>query len=251
MANLTPIRTETLSPHPYPDFQADISGPLNAQNALLMVHGFGVRNDSRGMFTELAEITDSWAMSIRGNMADPIDGHTTQAVPFAEQSARVEAMLNYADKDGLAQLAVVCHSLGCLSVARSRGVVASQVYLLAPPMGNAFETFIQTPGWQRPGSKLNLAGESTLERKDGSITKVAKEFWDEFEKFGKVERFYAGLGKENKVTVIFAEEDQVWGEQTAPRGIRTETIEGADHDFRGTARKKLFNFLLQDIKRWV
>src|SRR3989344_7497546 len=73
------------------EFGVAVSGPDGASTALVLVHGFGARRDSRGLFTDIAEATDEWALTVRGDFSQ-VEPDKTQALPFSEQVGRLKAI---------------------------------------------------------------------------------------------------------------------------------------------------------------
>jgi pimeloyl-ACP methyl ester carboxylesterase len=155
--------------------------------------------------------------------------------------------LNFVQNDlDSEEIILIGHSQGGLVIAnlQPRG---SKAVLMAPPLGEVFENFIKTPGWNRPGSELNLDGESQLIRSDGSLTTVPKEFWDEFRALGNVDPLIKELDANNSVKFYFAGEDNVLGDQEIPAGIEYATIAGANHDFVPPARGLVVGKIVGDL----
>jgi pimeloyl-ACP methyl ester carboxylesterase len=227
-------------------FEITVSGAEIAKTALILVHGFGVRRDSRGLFTEIADATKEVALTVRGDYS-VIDGDVTKAIPFSKQASRLSVIRDFCRKElGIKREVLVGHSQGWLPIALNYPL-GSKVTALAPPLGDAFEAFIQTSGWKRRGSELNLEGESRLLRSDGSLTLVPKEFWDEFRAMGDVTKSMAILALYNKLNIIFAGEDNVLGTQDVPDIFRTEMIAGANHDFTDGSRKAVISKITKDL----
>lgn len=227
-------------------FNVVITGNENTDTAIILVHGFGVKSESRGLFTDIEKQVASSAVAVRGDYADSEEG-SIHAIPFSDQVRRLRAVIdytkNYLGKD---KLIFIGHSQGGIVVAEAKPE-GSQVFLLAPPIESPFSNFITTDGWRRPGSSLNLDGESLLSRSDGSTTFVGKSFWDEIKKVD-AEKIYQNLSEKNELNIVFAGEDQVLGEQIPPPNINSFSIEYADHDFRGNARGELLKELAERMK---
>jgi hypothetical protein len=229
-------------------FDVEFNGPSNAHTALIFVHGFGVRRDSRGLFTDIEQTVGKDILSIRGDFSDVSAGHT-DAVPFSNQVARLKTILAYSQERFSPQKYIfVGHSQGAITVALSHPS-GSKVVLLAPPVDSPFERFITTAGWSRPGSSLDVNGDSHLVRSDGSTTDVGSSFWKEFQDVNAVS-LYRNLASNNEVTIIFAGADQVLGAQEVPEGLDSRSISGADHDFNGLARTTLLDILKQNPLLW-
>ena len=108
-----------------------------------------------------------------------------------------------------------------------------------------FEKFIETPGWRKPNSRLDLSGESVLVRSDLTI-KVGSQFWEEFRNIS-APTAYGEFAARNHVEVIFAEKDTELGSRDVPVGVAQTSIQNADHDFSDGARSVLINLLVHKI----
>jgi hypothetical protein len=224
-------------------FAVELNGSPTADTAVVLVHGFGATRDSRGMFPEIEQSLPSDLLFVRGDFSDVLP-NSTEAVPLHNQAERLKVITDYTnEKFNPGHYLFIGHSQGAITVALAHPA-NSKILLLAPPVDDAFNNFIVTPGWSRPGSVLNLDGESTLQRSDGSVTKVSPEFWQDFMGVNAA-ALYSQLNQDNDVTIIFAGADQVLGTQEAPGNLANATIESADHDFRGTARKTLLALVRQ------
>lgn len=226
-------------------FQVEITGSKDAKTAIILVHGFGVKRDSRGMFLEIENEFLNQFLCVRGDFTEINEDHS-RAIPITIQTQYLQKIVQYIEETySIKRFIFVGHSQGCIVVANAHPT-KSKVILLAPPVNSPAERFAQTPGWKRPGSVINEEGESKLIRSDGSITIVPSEFWKDFQSLD-VDKLYKELNQNNTLIVIFAGSDQVLGVEKAPEGIEHETIEGADHDFKGGPRK----VLIQKLKELV
>lgn len=225
-------------------FEVEISGPPNATNAVILVHGFGVKRDSRGMFTDIeAQIKDTM-LSVRAEFSD-VQTSKTKAIPFSTQAQRLQVITEFIrQKYKPKNIVYIGHSQGNFVIAEANPR-DSQAFLLAPPVG--YEKFIKTPGWSKPGSQFDAQGESRLVRSDLTI-EVGPEFWKEFEEVNP-SALYSQLAKSNQVEIIFAEQDKELGSQEVPPEIPSITISNAGHDFKDAARSELINAILRDIKQ--
>lgn len=229
------------------EFKSEVNGNSFSSTAVIMLHGFGVKRDSRGMFTDIENKLIDEVLVVRPDLSNPSE-KLTQVVPISKQVERLAAVVSYIiNKHNITKYIFLGHSQGCLVVAKYMPK-DSQVFLLAPPIEAPYERFIKTPGWSRRGSVLKLNGESRLIRSDGSQTLVEPAFWTDFQTITDTTHLYISLVAKNKVRIIFAGEDNVLGKETPPKSLDTEVIDGADHDFSGSAREVLIDRLLKQIE---
>lgn len=226
-------------------FNVEITGPANAETAVMLIHGFGVKRDSRGLFTDIEDQISDKYLSVRGDFTEVYDGYS-RAIPISSQVERLKLIVQHVQKSYLVKnIIYIGHSQGCLVVAKA-APTNSKIILLAPPIIDPAARFAKTPGWTRPGSILKMDGESRLQRSDGSITIVDSEFWSDFSQIN-AQSLYEQLNTHNDVQIIFAGSDQVLGNQEAPQGIKSNSIPLAEHDFKGESRKELLDKLLNII----
>lgn len=235
------------SPDSKNSFNAAIAGQQNTNSAIILVHGFGVLRDSRGMFTEISDAFNKNHLVLSADYSNPTKTGA-DAVPFSAQLGRLNRVISYAEGLGIHRSAItlVGHSMGSLIAAMLDGEFKKRI-LLAPPTLYAFEEFIGTPGWKRPGSELNVSGSSVLARSDGSITRVSNTFWNEFRDLGNVNTLYQKVAEGSDAVMVFAEEDNVFSDQEAVANVRSAFIQGANHDFTGAARESLLQTLHEEI----
>ncbi len=227
-------------------FEVEITGPIEAKTALILVHGFGVKRDARGMFTDIENAVSDHMLSVRGDFSET-KAESTRAVPLSAQTSRINRITDYVrDTFHPEQVIYVGHSQGCIAIAQMP-LEGKKIILLAPPMASPYERFIKTPGWQRPGSTLNVEGESVLMRSDKSVTEVGADFWEDAKKID-AEKLYAELAARNEVKIVLAGADQVLGQEEVPEGLEKSSIGNADHDFTGPARAELIQALRKSIE---
>lgn len=225
-------------------FEVEITGPPSADTAVILVHGFGVKRDSRGMFTDIEAQIRNTMLSVRGEFSD-VQQDKTRAIPFSAQAKRLQTITAFTmQKYNPKNIVYIGHSQGNFVIAEAKPN-NSQAFLLAPPIG--YEKFVKTPGWSKPGSHFDPQAQSRLVRSDLTV-EVAPEFWREFERVNP-NSLYLELAKNNQVEIITAEEDKELGSQELPTEIPRIVIPKANHDFKDASRSELIQAILRDIKR--
>lgn len=227
------------------NFSVEITGSQQTKTAVILVHGFGVKRDSRGLFLDIESLVSGSMLSVRGDFSHIADDKCI-AIPFSEQCKRLLAIINFVkDEYQINKFIYIGHSQGCITIGKANPKYA-KIFLLAPPVISPFNEFIKTSGWQKPGSYLDLQGDSRLVRSDLTID-VKAEFWDEFKTIN-AESLYLGLAKKNKVQIVFSGADEILGQQKITMDIPTITISNADHDFNGLSRSELLKFIINKLK---
>ncbi|MBA3537772.1 MAG: hypothetical protein H0T84_14380 [Tatlockia sp.] len=226
-------------------FEVEISGPPNAKIAVILVHGFGVKRDSRQMFTEIAVHLTNSMLCVCGDFSE-IHSDFVLALPFSSQVKRLQIITEYTQgKFKPKHIVYIGHSQGCIVIAKLNPQ-NSKIFLLAPPVLDPYKKFINTDGWKNLGSNLNIQDKSRLVRSDLTI-EVDPDFWLEFQNVN-AEYLYSQLAKQNQVEIVFAERDEVLEQQIAPTDMYAISIPGANHDFKNPARCQLINIILKSLE---
>ncbi len=215
---------------------------------IIFSHGFGVRKDSRGMFTEIAEWFPDYTCVLFDYNQLP-NNNTIIVSSLSDQAKMFEGVLeNYMKQHPQARFSILAHSQGAVPVALAAHGIFDQIVLLAPSMSKDINKSIKY-FLQYPNTKIDLEGESILERKDGSRTLVPKEFWQDRQKYEPI-ALYNKLAERYPVTVVFADQDEVVTNalEDFSQGIQKVHI-NADHNFTGEARNELKKTLLEIFEK--
>ncbi len=223
-------------------FEVEFNGLSQAKTAVILVHGFGVKRDSRGIFVDIESSLSDRFLVVRGDFSH-VSEKKSKAIPFSAQVDRLRVITELVQTQyKITNFVYIGHSQGCIVIGKALPI-NSQILLLAPPVTSPFAEFIKTKGWKNSGSCLDLHGLSRLVRSDLTI-EVESDFWQEFENINAIS-LYRELAKHNSVNVIFAGMDQVLGEQEID--IPSIIIPNADHDFKSPCRSELLKHLLLEM----
>jgi hypothetical protein len=101
---------------------------------LLFSHGFGVKKDSRGMFTEIAEKFPEYKPVMFDYNVINEETNEVTVEPYSKQSELLSAELNSIYKsDTDAEITLICHSQGCIIPCLLKDIKLERAVLLAPP----------------------------------------------------------------------------------------------------------------------
>jgi esterase/lipase len=202
---------------------------------IFFIHGFGVRKDARGMFTDIANALPDFECILTDlNIVD--ENGNTHLNPLGTQANIIREVF---EKSGGDEIYIIAHSQGCVVAALADLPNIKKVFLLAPPTNNDLDKTLNNFR-KRLGTEIDLEGQSTLMRADGSKTFVPKEYWEERVKINYLEE-YKKLSEKNNLIIILASEDEVVDnsskEDLKILGVVDEVV--ANHNFEGSARLKL------------
>jgi pimeloyl-ACP methyl ester carboxylesterase len=210
------------------------------KQVVVFSHGFGVRQDNRGLFTELANNLPEGCGYVLFDYNQE-KGSTTLVAPPSKQIERFRTILNWVRlQAGVLDVSVVGHSTGCITLALAKPSNLHKAIMLAPPMvisRRTREYFTAKPGASKTGSTW------TIPRKDGTSNLIPETLFSELEKISALDalRQYAEI---QPYTVVAAGADDVlknpsYDRLSTDENVFLKTIRGADHNFSGAAREEV------------
>jgi len=204
---------------------------------VLCSHGFGVKADSKGMFTAIAAAFPAIDFRMFDLNDERPDGDT-YVRPLDGMAAELQDRIDIAD----GEIILLCHSLGCVVAGLVDTARVSKIVLLAPPDKIDHERYIARLR-SRKGSEIDLSGMSVLPRTDGSTTYLPKEFFASVANADLME-LYRKIAADKPTVIIRALQDEMIGL------TKIDTIKNArivdldtDHNFTGEGRQKLIGVL--------
>lgn len=216
-----------------------------SKHIIVYSHGFGVRKDDRGLFTDIANaIPEAEHAMFDYNQTDE-QTNTLTVSPLQEQVQKLKEQLSKIDSD--AKVDIVAHSQGCVVVALAKPQNVRQILCLAPPDNVDTERLINFFG-NRDGSVIDLNGQSRIPRRDGSTTVIPAAYWQSLKGLDVI-RLYNRLPDLAKVKFLIANDDEVLGMTNFDKtDERIELIQlDGNHDFTDNARQYLVDYVRNEI----
>lgn len=229
------------------------SGPLEvecrlAPTMVVFSHGFGVRRDSRGMFTDIVAALPAHVGYVLFDYDRPADGGV-RATYAVEQIERLRQVYTWAKQQpGVGHVGIIAHSRGCLIASLAQIHPLPMVIMLAPPLaqGHARQYFTQKAGTERHGDDWYVP------RSDGTTTIIPEGVFEEFDTIQREKEFLEYAGLQSMLTVIAGADgvlgDQDYSQLASNANITLATVPGASHDFAGEARRELIRLVQKYIK---
>lgn len=210
-------------------------------------HGFGVRKDDRGLMTDIAaSLPGCEHMLFDYNTFDE-STNTMTVSPLNVQVTTLKEKLEALGNDTDTIIDLVAHSQGCIVAAIAKPTNVRKMLFVTPPDNLDKDRLIKFFG-DRPGSMINLGGESRIPRRDGTTTIIPASYWSSIEAPQPI-RLYNRLPALSEVKFYIASDDEVLGisnfDQTDER-IELIQLPG-NHDFNGEYRRQLLGVLEQEI----
>lgn len=211
-----------------------------SKHVIVYSHGFGVRKDDRGLFTDIAKaFPGSEHVMFDFNEFDE-KSNTLTARPLNEQASMANQQIesikqNYPD----VTIDIIAHSQGCVaaSIAKPEGI--RKAIFLAPPaqlLGLEKKEIYS----MRPDTVTDEDGTIHMPRRDGSTTTIKEDYWKSREDVKPIE-LYNAFGEVTELSIITATKDEVLT-NTDFTGLSSKVTlieQDANHDFTGGYRPKL------------
>ncbi len=208
---------------------------------VLYSHGFGVRRDDRGLFTDIStELSDSDHIMFDYNSFDD-SSRTLIVTPLDKQAEILRAQYKKVKAEHPeATIDLICHSQGCVVAALAKLPDVRKTIFLAPPSRFlGAEAKIKQMS-ERAGTIVD-GNTVSYPRRDGSTTIIKPDYWESRDKIDDPISLYNSLAETTELMVINAKQDEVLGETDFSKlSPEVHTVElNANHDFTNQARSEL------------
>ena len=211
---------------------------------IITSHGFGVRQDSNGFFSELAEIIEG-ARFILFDYNEVLPNGDSIVPSLYDQAKILELAVQHTDSDNIT---IVAHSQGCVVAGLAHlDEKVKRVILLAPPAVMS-SSYLEKKVKNKLGSDVNIEGGLGLPRSDGSTTYFTKGYVESIDQVHPIE-IYTDLVGRKPTIIVRATEDEVIGltDVNTIHGARHIDI-ATDHNFtKNDARKKVVEIIKKQL----
>jgi pimeloyl-ACP methyl ester carboxylesterase len=224
------------------------------EQLVVFSHGFGVRSDSRGLFTDIiAALPAKWGyVRFDYDSFNALD-QRLQVATLQNRLISLKAVLEWAESQtDVQKVHLVGHSMGGLTIASLAPDTTGSIILLAPPLslGSRFaERFTKRTGATHEGDLWSFP------RSDGSMTQVHDATLADLLSID-AEGELSKLALFRPYTVILPGSDEVQpdadytGLITMP-SVSMLGVDKADHDFGGESRQELVELVIDRLQNPV
>jgi hypothetical protein len=225
-------------------------GP-DSRHAVIFSHGFGVKRDSRGLFTDLTENLPAHLNFILFDYYQYLEDGNILVSPISQQVRILKAVYAWAKVKNL-QLSLIGHSMGCLIPALAN-LDFQNIILLAPPThslpkadpSKVLDYFMHHEGASK------VSGAVHIPKKSGAALVLPADFSTDQTMINPLGLIlnYASIAS-TELNIISAQKDEAIQDPTPSQfklgaNISIQTIQNADHNFTGSARLKLITAVLK------
>ncbi len=210
------------------------------KHTIIYAHGFGVRKDDRGLFTDIAKVfPDTNHIMFDLDICDN-ENNTVTIRPFSQQVSLLNNHIKEASNNSENTIDIVAHSRGCKVVASADLSNIRKVIFITPPIDISTERTLER-FHKTPDAVLNMEGDSRLPRKDGTVTIFPKEYWTDSESNRTLIEDYISQSENVDALFIKAKQDDILGDvdlNAIESKGKVLTLNG-DHNFSGDNREGL------------
>ncbi len=180
---------------------------------IIFVHGFGVKKDARGIFTDIEKsfLNDGNFKNVECIFTDLniiLENGDLFLNPIEMQISILQKV--YEQEKENSEIYIIAHSQGCVITSLCDFQNLQKVFFLAPPTNNDLDKTIERMK-KRPGTIINLDSESIVVRADGSKTIIPASYWQSRKKINYLDcykNFSEKIGKD-KLKIILANQDEI------------------------------------------
>ncbi|HUS26666.1 MAG TPA: alpha/beta hydrolase [Nevskiaceae bacterium] len=206
---------------------------------IIFSHGFGVRQDDRGLFTDIAaKLRGIECILFDYNQVDTATNTITVA-PLNEQTERLRQVVDAVrTQNPDATIDLIAHSQGCVVAGLANPSGIRRIVLTAPPPKLSAKGMVDR--WQeRQGIHFDINTTSRIVRQDRTIL-VPPHYWKSLSGID-AQKLYSQLAEHAPTTIIAPTQDEVLGnvifDNLSPKITMIPMDTG--HNFEGKARRQL------------
>jgi len=218
---------------------------MKDEQIVVFSHGFGVKKDDRGLFTDIADGLDVRSVMFNYNEIDEKQ-NTLTVFPLSKQAEKLGDILDSLRGES-SKVSLVCHSQGCVTASLLKPQSIHKAIFLTAPDKLSVEKMRKVFG-SRGGSSINIDGISKLARRDGSTTIVPAEYWQEIKNVDPIV-LYNDFAEAVELILVNANQDEVIGDtdfEGLSPNIKTISLD-ANHDFTDDARSKVIEAVRMEL----
>lgn len=222
-----------------------------SNHIIIYSHGFGVKKDNRGLFTDIAtSFPDAEHIMFDYNEIDEAK-HALIVTSFDQQIAMLSEIFNKAQRDNpSAVIDLICHSQGGVIGGLAK-LKARKTILLTPPI-NLTDTITELRQYfeRRPGTIIQDDGTAIIPRRDGNNTIIYPNYWEDYDKLPEIPALLNELSDLTDLTIIGATNDEILSENdysVLDDSIKVIEIK-SDHNFKNETRAKVIDIIKEVIE---
>lgn len=205
---------------------------------IICSHGFAVRADSMGMFTDIAAAFPEYEFRMFDYYDIQPNGDQTVR-SLDEQAAILQKQIDNAPEG---EIVLLCHSQGSTVAGLVDLSRVSEAILLAPPVEISRASLINRMR-HRKGARLNPRGMSVVPRTNGTTMRIPAAYMDSIEAHDRL-TLYKAIAAAVPTTIIRATDDEILGLTPLEQVAGVELIDiNANHNFTGNGRQELIKIL--------
>ena len=222
----------------------------NSKHLIIYSHGFGVRKDDRGLFTDIAAaLPDVQHIMFDYNKVDEAANTLTVAALDVQTQKLLDVIAKARAEHPDAIIDLIAHSQGCVVAALAKPQGIRKTIFAAPPTQVLDTEHKIKDICEQYGISFTKTDTIRIPRKDGSVTIIPPDYWRVRDSLD-AQSMYNEFAKQTSLTVITATEDEVLGSvhfdhlDSSTKIIEMQT----GHNFENEGRSELTHFLSKELR---
>lgn len=207
---------------------------------LVFSHGFGVKKDSRGLFTDISRVFPNYiAVMFDYYIERPSGVFTIPSLHNQAKMLQTQIDIIYRN-DHEAEITLICHSQGCVvaGIANPKGI--THAVLLAPPGKMSGHEKAKEYFSRRKDAVIATDGAIRFTRKDGSTTCITAEFISDLTSIDPINAYHQLSTITNTAILVARQDEMLHPIDFSSLNDNAQLIEiDGDHNFTGEYRDGL------------
>lgn len=191
-----------------------VEGNLQANQNLLLVHGFGTNKDEGGLFVDISQSLQEHFRIIRFDFSSYGESEGKQEdANLAKFSQDLKAVLNWIKENNPGQTYILAHSLGCFVTAfLSPSKIYKTIFSGIPNSNTSFVKDVIQNRIKEKNGKVDEQSVSIYPRSSGQSQKIGSTFWEILKLFRPLPSI-RDFAEKTQLLIIHPKQDQIIGDQ--------------------------------------
>ena len=217
---------------------------MNKKHIIIYSHGFAVKKDDGGLFTDIAENIPEVESILFDYYQVDEDQNKIFVCPFSDQIKKLNEVIdNVRTSNSEVVIDLICHSQGTIVAAMARPNGIRKAILISPVFDIDIERSLNRYR-SKPGVKIDLSGISEIPSSTGLTKVIPKEYWSERSLVRPLVE-YNYFADKTEIVAIEGNQDELLPRSDLSKldkRIKVISVDG-DHNFNPPNRENLISLI--------